>query len=353
MPEVPSSVAIVADDVNRRLSALFDAEQHRWDQIDPRLGEAIVELRRMSGGGKRLRAAFCYWAWTGALDGRDGDRDEIIGAGCAFELLQTFALIHDDIMDDADTRRGETTIHADQAQRMQELGWRGEPRRYGEGVAILIGDLSHVYADRLMSDTAAEARHVWDELRIELNLGQYLDMRTAASGQLDRAVAQRIATFKSALYTIVRPLQLGAALVVDDAAPELLASLAAFGEPVGQAFQLRDDLLGVIGDATRVGKPVGGDIEEGKPTELVAVALERATPSQTEVLARIGAPDLSRVEVDQIIDVLQATGAIQQIEERIDALVETATTIAADLPFDGAVRSTLVELAEYVAARSH
>ncbi len=350
---VPASVDDVAAKVNRRITDLVDAEALRWEHVDPRLGEALAELRRMAAGGKRLRAAFCYWAWKGALDASTADESAIIDAGAAFELLQTFALIHDDVMDDADTRRGEPTIHTHQARRMVLDGWRGEPRRYGDGVAILIGDLSHVYADRLMGGATDQARHIWDELRIELNLGQYLDMRTAAAGELDRDIARRIATFKSALYTIVRPLQLGAALVVDDRSPELLTALERFGTPIGQAFQLRDDLLGVVGDADRVGKPVGGDIREGKPTELVAVALERATPGQRELLQSIGRPDLGDAEVAAVIEVMRATGAITAIEERIDDLVEHAAGLAADLPFDPTVRDTLVELARYVAARIH
>ncbi len=355
----PAAVKEVATAVDDRLRRLFDEEEARWRSVDPRLAEATDELRRMSTGGKRLRAAFCYWAWRGAHEGRDpagstgADRSLVIDAGTAFELLQTFALIHDDIMDDAATRRSEQTIHTRQAERLTEQGWRGEPRRYGEGVAILLGDLSHVYADRLVGPTPPAARRLWDELRIELNLGQYLDMRTAAAGEFDRAVAQRVATFKSALYTIVRPLQFGAALVVDDADPGLLDALDAFGRPVGQAFQLRDDLLGVLGDADRVGKPVGHDLRDGKPTELVAVAAEAADASQRVVLETIGRPDLDDAGVSRLLEVLHATGAIAEIERRIDELVEHATGRAADLPFPPQIRQTLIDLARYVAARSN
>ncbi len=360
VPGPPTAIKEVADAVDDRLRRLFDDEEARWRTVDPRLAEATDELRRMSTGGKRLRAAFCYWSWRGALEGReptgaatDADPALVIDAGTAFELLQTFALIHDDIMDDAATRRSEPTIHTRQAERLVAEGWRGEPRRYGEGVAILLGDLSHVYADRLVGPTPPAARRLWDELRIELNLGQYLDMRTAAAGEFDRAVAQRVATFKSALYTIVRPLQFGAALVVDDTDPELLDALDGFGRPVGQAFQLRDDLLGVLGDAARVGKPVGHDLRDGKPTELVAVASAAADDTQREVLATIGRPDLDDADITRLLEVLHATGAIAEIERRIDELVRHATGRAADLPFPPHVRQTLVELAHYVAARSN
>ncbi len=355
MTEAPIGLADVADRVDARLHDLFADERAEWAAVDPRLVEAIDELERMTAGGKRLRAGFCYWSWvgaSGAVDGNDLDDTRIIDVGAAFELLQVFALIHDDVMDDAATRRGRPTIHVEQADRLTREGWRGEPRRYGEGVAILVGDLSHVYADRFLSGADRPARAIWDRLRIELNLGQYLDMRTAASGEVTRETAQRVALFKSALYTIVRPLQLGAAVAgrADDA---LLESLEAFGRPVGQAFQLRDDLLGVFGDTTRVGKPVGADLRDGKPTELVAVALQRATPAQRRLLATIGTPELSDQGIDDLLTVFADTGAVRDIELRIDSLIRDAIHESNRLAFPEQVRTTLVDFATYVAARNH
>ncbi len=360
MISVPPGLTAVAGLVDRRLGELFDHERDIWSDIDPRLVEAIDELERITAGGKRLRAAFAYWGWLGATgrvevvdpatDGNGTGR--ILDVCTAFELLQAFALIHDDIMDDADTRRGERTIHAAQAERVRDHSWRGEPRRYGEGVAILIGDLSHVYADRLIGNDSDQARDIWDRLRIELNLGQYLDMRTAAASELDRLTAQRVATFKSALYTIVRPLQLGSALAGTIDA-DLLQQLEEYGRPAGQAFQLRDDLLGVLGDADRVGKPVGNDLREGKPTELLAVAIERATPEQRRVLDLNGDPSLTAEQIAAIVDVLRSTGAVAEVERRIDDLVARATMVAARLPFSVPVRDSLSALAQYVAARQH
>ncbi|MEZ5377027.1 MAG: polyprenyl synthetase family protein [Acidimicrobiales bacterium] len=351
MSDIPVGLTQVADKVDARLEQLFADERAQWVQVDPRLVEAIDELARMTAGGKRLRAGFCYWAWAGVHDG-EIDEQPIIDAGAAFELLQVFALIHDDVMDAADTRRNRPTIHVEQAKRLTSNQWRGEPRRYGEGVAILVGDLGHVYADRFVGGAHPTARNVWDQLRIELNLGQYLDMQAAASGEVSRETAQRVAMFKSALYTIVRPLQLGAALH-GRASPALLDQLDAFGRPIGQAFQLRDDLLGVFGDADRVGKPVGGDLRDGKPTELVAVAAERASDSQRKVLATIGRPDLSDQDISALLSVLDETGAVREIERRIDSLVEDAIHESNRLPFAPEVRKTLVAFATYVAARNH
>jgi geranylgeranyl diphosphate synthase type I len=351
MPDLPDQLRFVATLVDRRVESLLGHERTRWSAVDPRLTEAIDELARMARGGKRLRAAFCYYAWKGA-GGQPGEEQRAVDAGAAFELLQTFALIHDDIMDDADTRRSEQTIHVRQAQRLEAAAWSGEPRRYGEGIALLIGDLAHVYADQLIGSHSVGARELWDELRIELNLGQYLDMRAAAAGEVDRATAQRVATFKSALYTIVRPLQLGAALAADGPDPELQHRLLDFGMPVGQAFQLRDDLLGVHGDATRVGKPVGNDLREGKPTELIAIALDRADAAQRDTLARMGTPGLVESDIADLLAVLEDTGAIDEVGLRIDALMDDAHRALQQLPFADEVRETLGVLTNYVAART-
>lgn len=354
MSNAPSELTAVAELVERRLERLFAEERNAWAALDPRLAEVIDELKRIAMGGKRLRAGYCYWAWLGASGysevGECPDDNAILDACASFELLQAFALIHDDIMDDADMRRNERTIHVQQAERLETAGWRGEPRRYGEGVALLAGDLSHVYADQLIGNGSDQTRMLWDRLRIELNLGQYLDMRSAAAAERDRDTAIQVATFKSALYTIVRPLQLGAS-VAGPAAPVLIEQLARYGTPAGQAFQLRDDLLGVLGNQSTVGKPVGNDLREGKPTELVAVALERADNTQKAVLDGIGRPDLGPEQTTAIIEILHSTGAVEEIEHRIEKLIQDATLVANALPFGQRVRETLTVFANYVAAR--
>ncbi|MGB5760364.1 MAG: polyprenyl synthetase family protein [Acidimicrobiales bacterium] len=359
-PLPPPQLLDIAEKVDARLQAVLDEQSDHWRSVDPRLGEAVDELARIvTSGGKRLRAAFCYWAWRGsggpdhpaALANELDPEELVINMGAAFEFLQVFALIHDDIMDDSATRRGATTVHVNHAERLAEQGWRGEPRRYGEGVAILVGDLGHVYADQLTAGISDRAKQLWDELRIELNLGQYLDMRSAAAGALDIETARRVATFKSALYTIVRPLQVGSCLHgAGDAA--LMEQLDQFGRPLGRAFQLRDDALGVLGDESQLGKPVGDDLREGKPTELVAYAMANADAGQTEILSAIGVHDLSADQIGELVEVLRQTGAVEQNEVEISRLVAESTKVLAELPFTDESRDALQALADYVAART-
>ncbi|MEM7324088.1 MAG: polyprenyl synthetase family protein [Actinomycetota bacterium] len=360
-PSPPPQLIEVADKVDARLQAVLDHQHDHWRAVDPRLSEAVDELGRMiTSGGKRLRAAFCYWAWQGnggpdraALAGVGPDHDElVVNVGAAFEFLQVFALIHDDIMDAADTRRGTKTVHVRNAERLTELGWRGEARRYGEGVAILVGDLGHVYADQLTRGVGDRARQLWDEMRIELNLGQYLDIRSAAAGAADLETARQVATFKSAMYTIVRPMQIGVSLH-GDADPDLLDQVDAFGRPLGRAFQLRDDALGVLGESKTLGKPVGDDLREGKPTELLAYATAGATAEQAETLAMVGRDDLTAEQISELVSVLIETGAVAENEAEISRLVAEASKVLADIPFAEPGKTALADLADYVAARTY
>ena len=345
----PPSLTAVAARVDARIDALFDTELARWKTVDPELVEPLMSLRRLvDAGGKRLRPAFCYWGFIGA--GGDPDDQRVIDAGAAFELLHAFALVHDDVMDGSPTRRGEVTAHVDFGARHVRQTWRGEPRRFGEGVAILIGDLSHVYADLLLDGAnRGDVAAIWHELRLELNVGQYLDMLGTARGDRDPASARRIARYKSGKYTIERPLHVGAALTgrLDELGPVL----SAYGDPLGEAFQLRDDVLGAFGDEARTGKPVGQDLREGKPTPLLASATGRANPAQSQVLDIVGVADLSDDEVVRVQQVMVDTGAVIEVEETIDRLTTTAIKAISDAPVEPEARAALIELAHYVAAR--
>ncbi|MSO86856.1 MAG: polyprenyl synthetase family protein [Acidimicrobiia bacterium] len=345
---VPLGLLTVADRVEDRIAALLAAECLRWGALSPELIDPLNSLHALvRNGGKRLRPAFCYWGFRAV--GGDADDDRVIDAGAAFEMLQAFALVHDDVMDGSATRRGARTAHLDFVDRHLDSAWRGEPRRFGEGVAILIGDLAHVYADKLLRGSGPEVLTLWDELRVELNIGQYLDIVGTARGDTDLESARRIARYKSGKYTIERPLHLGAALA--GRFEEFEAPLSAYGDPLGEAFQLRDDLLGAFGEAARTGKPVGDDLREGKPTPLLALAVAAATGAQAAVLQEVGNQDLSPEAVDRIQAVLIDTGARDQSEATIDALTGRAIAAIEAAPIDPEARTALTELAEFVAWR--
>ena len=344
----PPSLRAVAVRVDERLARLFDAEITRWETVDPAITAPLCALRDLvDAGGKRLRPAFCYWAFVGA--GGDPEDPCIIDAGAAFELLHAFALVHDDVMDGSDTRRGAPTTHVEFAREHQTCDWRGEDRRYGEGVAILIGDLSHVYADMLLGNVCADAAGVWHELRLELNVGQYLDLLATARADRDRVVAHRIARYKSGKYTIERPLHVGAALA--GRLGDLQASLSAYGDPLGEAFQLRDDVLGAFGDPAVTGKPVGQDLREGKPTPLLAAAVERANDGRTDLLDRVGQPGLSDGEVMAIQRLLADGGALGEVEGLIERLTARAIDAIGAADITSRARAELVALARFVASR--
>lgn len=345
---VPPSLLTVAERVEVRLDALLTAETLRWAELSEDLVAPLASLRALvMGSGKRLRPAFCFWGFLAA--GGDPDDERVTDAGAAFEMLQAFALMHDDVMDGSATRRGARTAHLEFGDQHVASAWRGEPRRFGEGVAILIGDLAHVYADGLMRGATASALEVWDELRVELNVGQYLDILGTARGDTDLDGARRIARYKSGKYTIERPLHVGAALA--DRLDELQGPLSAYGDPLGEAFQLRDDVLGAFGEATLTGKPVGDDLREGKPTPLLAMAFAGADASQAAVLAEVGQEDLTAAAVARIQDVLLATGALAQIEASIDSLTNEAITAIGAAPITDDARDALIDLAQFVAWR--
>ncbi|HUP70391.1 MAG TPA: polyprenyl synthetase family protein [Acidimicrobiales bacterium] len=356
VPTPPSSLAPIASRVNARIERLLEAEIARWAAVDPDLVDPLEVMRELvMAGGKRLRPAFCHWAFVGA--GGDPEDPLVENAGAALELLHTFALIHDDVMDGSPRRRGLQTVHLRFEGRHAGAAWRGEGRRFGEGVAILVGDLAFVYADQLLRGAPQPALDVFTDLRLEVNIGQYLDLLGTVRGEVSVEQARRICRYKSGKYTIERPLHMGAALAgrLDD----LAGPLSAFGDPLGEAFQLRDDLLGAFGDTSLTGKPVGEDLREGKPTALYAFAVAAAAAGDghggaAKLLAdRFGATDLTEDEVVELQSVLVDTGARAEVETAIDRLVSRSLDALDEAPLAGYARSELRELAHFVGGRDH
>ncbi|WP_114453111.1 polyprenyl synthetase family protein [Halopolyspora algeriensis] len=331
--------------------------------IDPAFAEAVRELARfVLGGGKRIRPAFAWWGWRaagGAAEGRQATA--MLRAASALELIQTCALMHDDLIDDSDTRRGHSTVHVRFAETHRNERWNGSARRFGTAAAVLLGDLAMSWADDMVRSSGlpgaclARAMQPWQAMRTEVLAGQYLDILGQARGDESPEAALRIDELKSASYTVQRPLQFGAELGGADAAT--MAALSRFGADIGVAFQLRDDLLGVFGDPDVTGKPAGDDLREGKRTLLVAEAFGRARQhgdqSSLDVLHSVlGEEDPHPSQVQQARQVLEHLGAVRAVEDRITTLTEKAmaTLETTDLPEPAATR--LAELAIAVTDRN-
>ena len=333
-----------------RLERLLAGERERWAALDADLGAPIDEIGRLVlAGGKRLRPAFCHWGFVGA--GGDAGDQRVVDAGAALELLHAFALFHDDVMDGSSSRRGAPTTHTLYANDHGQRGLAGESRRFGEGVAILVGDLAFVYADLLLHGMPEAAWRVWNELRVELNFGQYLDMVGSAHGERRREKAERICRYKSGKYTIERPLHLGAVLAAPDRADELLPHLSAYGLPLGDAFQMRDDVLGAFGETAVTGKPVGDDLREGKPTPLMAMATARANDAQRAVLELVGRQALDDEDVARAQAVIVETGALDELEAHITALTNEAVSALDSAPIAAIAKDELRQLAAFVSWR--
>ncbi len=350
----PIESADLRQRVQKALNAFVASQVPILDGISEELSPLTDALSELVAGGKRLRPAFCFWGFRGA-GGEDGEA--IVDAGAALELFQACALIHDDVMDGSDTRRGQPAVHRRFASLHRSEGWAGDPEAFGMGAAILLGDLCLSWSDELLSgsglppDRLQAGRRVFDEMRTELMGGQYLDLLEQARGGGSVERALRVARYKSAKYTIEKPLHLGAALA--GAPQEVLDGYSGYGLPLGEAFQLRDDVLGVFGDPSVTGKPAGDDLREGKRTALIAMAMESATPAQAAVVRRhLGDPHLSAEGVTRLREVIQETGALSRVEALIDELMDDALAALQAAPVADEARAELERLAVAATARA-
>jgi geranylgeranyl diphosphate synthase type I len=335
----PDDVTFVTSELRPYLADLLAREQAAWNE---RAGASWADLPGALavylGGGKGLRPRFCYWGH--ALTGEDSS-PQLLQAGAALELLHTFALIHDDLMDNSDTRRGRPALHRAIAAQHRQGGWAGDPDQYGRAMALLAGDLAFSVASRLAAALPAPAFMVWRRMVDELVLGQFLDLAGAARQDRSLEVARTTTLLKSGRYTVTGPLRLGAALT---GASQLPPGLVRYGDLVGEAFQLRDDLLGVFGDRQRTGKPVGEDLACGKPTQLLAYAADLLPPRGQALLALVGTPALTRADAAELTGELIRCGARDRVEQKVRYNVRAACALvdrAALLPHVAAALQSL------------
>ncbi|MDH6118843.1 geranylgeranyl diphosphate synthase type I [Kitasatospora sp. GAS204A] len=312
-------------------------------------------LRKLLSGGKRLRSVLCLYGWHAA--GATGDATAVVRAAASLELFQAFALVHDDVMDNSDIRRGTPSAHrALAAAYSADGGPRDRAQAYGLGAAILLGDLALVWSGELLHtagldpDRLAQVLPLVHDMRSEVMYGQLLDLQTTGRLSADIDTPLHVIRYKTAKYTIERPLHIGAALA--GAGAPVLDACTAFGIPLGEAFQLRDDLLGVFGDPAETGKAIVDDLREGKATVLMALAVQRASAAQLSTLrSLVGRSDLNDEQAAEVREVLESTGARQAVERMITTRYDAALTALDQAPFPEAVSAGLRRLAQAATTR--
>jgi geranylgeranyl diphosphate synthase, type I len=354
MARDPAALGHIRDQVGRALRGFLAQQRAVLLRAGAELLPGLEELEELLAAGKRLRPAFCYWGWRGA-GGADGP--PVLAAAAALELLHASALVHDDVMDGSDTRRGRPSLHRRFAARHAGQHWHGSPESFGTGAAILLGDLllswtdGMYHASGLPDDALRRGQAVLDLMRTEVIAGQYLDLLGQASGNDTVESALRVVEYKTAKYTIERPLHLGAALAGFPDGP-VPAAFSAYGLPLGVAYQLRDDILGVFGDPAQTGKPAGDDVREGKRTVLLAIARARAGAAQARIIdERLGDPQLDGAGVAEVRAVITDTGALTACETMIGEHVARAVAALGQAPVTDEAKAALAELAVAATAR--
>jgi isopentenyl-diphosphate delta-isomerase type 1 len=340
--------------VERLLDVFLAEREEILRRLDPSVAPIADVIRTLlAAGGKRLRPAFVYW---GAHSTTSADDDAICHVAAAVELLHAFALLHDDVMDRSATRRGQPSAHRTLERMHTSEQWLGDAAWFGTSAAILAGDLTFVWADEmfdratLVEGAARRARDAFSLLRTEVMAGQYLDLRLGALPHAREADAERVALLKSARYTVTRPLQLGLALAPCDSELRVASALARYGDAVGTAFQLRDDVLGLFGDVAVTGKDPTDDLREGKRTLLFLRARDLTTSAGRRVLdASLGNAHVTDVDVRRCRAIVAESGALASIEARLSA--EYARAVDALTAMPQPARAALAELASLAIER--
>ncbi|MET4636886.1 polyprenyl synthetase family protein [Mycetocola sp. 2940] len=363
-----SETANLHDLVQSRIDIFLGSRESILAQVGADLAPFSAFSREFLSGGKRFRASFCYWGWNSVSDGQsDSDQDlaAVVSVAGALEIFHAAALIHDDIIDNSDTRRGAPAAHRRFESLHRDSGWDGNSDPYGRAAAILLGDLLLGWSDELLDEGLAAlapelrlaARAEFVRMRTEVTAGQYLDIleeRAWRSRAEDEHLlrAEQVLTYKSAKYSVESPLVIGALL--GGASDDQVSVLRAFGLPLGIAFQLRDDLLGVFGDAAVTGKPSGDDLLEGKRTVLVALARTALQPTARRIFDELlGDPDLSADQVSSLQATIRESGAVDKVESMIAHHVESATTALRGADLGDEATARLLSLAEAVTRRSY
>ncbi|ORV97927.1 polyprenyl synthetase [Mycobacterium kyorinense] len=313
-------------------------------------GDVLVEF---VSGGKCLRSTFMYLGWLCGAE----PSDAALCAAASLELLHAFALLQDDVMDDSDSRRGRPAVHIQLARLHRERRLSGSSRRFGESAAVLIGDLCLIWAEQMLRESGLKPRHLqqawprYDAMRVELALGQFADLAADIRDLPTLEAVLEVARRKSGNYTVRRPLEIGAAMA--GCSDRTLSQLGRYGAAVGEAFQLRDDILGIFGAPAVTGKPSGADLLECKATSVIVTAHQMAdSPTRRELQDLMNGDDLDDAALDRCRALIAATGAVQRIEDMIGERLVLARNALADMAIDESVSAALVKMADYCTQRA-
>jgi geranylgeranyl diphosphate synthase type I len=370
-PQAPLSQAF-RDAVSAEISAFVREQSSVLDSMGPELVPVHLMASQMLCGGKRMRPAFCVWGYVAAAGiPTNEELKPLLSAAGSLDVLHVSALIHDDLMDSSDLRRGRPAAHRQFEALHANAGWLGDSAAFGKAGAILLGDLLVMWSAQMLHGAGVEqsalerALPIVEAMRTEVTCGQYLDMvaqahplrkRAPAIGSLRPTIelalddASRVVEYKAARYTVQRPCQMGAAIGGGD--DELYFALGAYGSPLGRAFQFRDDLLGVFGDPKVTGKPAGDDLREGKRTVLVAHAYAHADDAgQKLLLQRLGDPGLDQAGISELQRVIVESGAREAVESMINEYHERALKALHDTEISEEGRAGLTALAEAAVRR--
>lgn len=355
--------------IQKRIDEMLLEQQSQLVDLGPDSQPFLSEIGSYLAGGKRMRAQFAELGYRSIspLDlfaDAAHDLAAVIDAASALELFHAAALIHDDVIDRSDTRRGRPAAHRHFEHIHEEHSWRGSAERFGIASAILLGDILQSWADELMNaacsrvdiSAAAATRAHFNRMRTEVAVGQYLDVFEEQqpgfaneTEQLERST--RVIVYKSAKYSVEAPLLIGAALA--GASAEQETALKEFGLPVGVAFQLRDDLLGVFGDEAVTGKPAGDDLVEGKRTVLVTLARKELPATQQRVFDdMLGDDQLSPEQIQMLQQTIRDSGAVERVEHMISKNISLAEQALDFAPLDAHIKDRLIALAHRAGHRN-
>lgn len=351
----------------------FCAERRReFAEISEDLFPLIDYAKSLMAGGKRFRAQFSYWSWVGHLDPQhqlsEAEHEKalkaIVGICAALEMFHAAALVHDDLIDQSDTRRGQPAVHKSFEKLHEDNRWVGQSDRFGLAGSVLVGDLllnwsSEIFGNALRFAPTREieiaCRTEFSRMRVEIMAGQYLDVLEENAGpQRDAseavARANRVMLYKTAKYSIEAPLLIGAAFA--GASTSARASIESFAIPLGLAFQLRDDVLGVFGDPKVTGKPAGDDLREGKRTVMIGLTREILTGSVRNVFDEmLAARDLNTDQIAFLQQTIIGSGALKKIEIMIEELGTEALERLSQIDLEPSAKLALIELAKQVMNR--